>query len=84
MSFPNSVPGLLVTSDSEITLASLDHSLVTSFHYLLFRLNNYSSVNHSPDMSSLVLIPLQLHDDVTLAICNLQGNLELANNDQFG
>lgn len=84
VSFPNSIPGCSVTSDSGITLASLDHSLVTSLHYLFFRLNNYSSVNHPPDMSSLTLIPLQLHDDVTLAIHNLQGNLELANNDQFG
>lgn len=73
-----------VTSDSGITLASLDCSLVTSLHDLFFRLNNYSSVSHSPDMSSLMLIPLQLHDDVTLAIYNLQGNLELANNDWFG
>lgn len=73
-----------MTSDSGITLASLDHSLVTSLHYLLFRLNNYSSVNHPPDMSSLMLIRLQLHDDVTLVIHNLQGNLELANNDHFG
>lgn len=55
-----------------------------TLHYLLFRLNNYSSVNHPPDMSCLMLASLQLHDDVTLVIQNLQGNLELTNNDRFG
>lgn len=31
-----------------------------------------------------MLISLQLHDDVTSVIQNLQGNLELTDNDGFG
>ena len=77
-------PASLVTSYFRITLASSNHSLVTLLHYLLFRLNDYSSVNHPLDMSCLMLISLQLHDDVTLVIQNLQGNLELTNDDRFG
>lgn len=77
-------PVCSVTSHFRATLATSNHSLVTLLRYLLFRLNNYGSVNHPPDMSCLMLIFLQLHDDVTLVIQNLQGNLELTNNDWFG
>lgn len=77
-------PACSVTSYFRITLASSNHSLVTLPHYLLFRLNNYSSVNHPPDMSCLMLVSFQPHDNVTLVIQNLQGNLELASNDRFG
>ena len=55
-------PACSATSYFRITLASSNRSLVALLRYLLFRLNNYSSVNHSPDMSCLVLISLQLHE----------------------
>lgn len=84
MSFPNSIPGLLSDFRFWNNFGKF-RSFARDFSPLsLFQTKQLQLCQSLSGYEFLMLIPLQLHDDVTLAIYNLQGNLELANNDRFG